>query len=109
MEIDKALYSEIKAYCDINGLKPREYVHKLLKKAFMEDKYGKMPEVLIKKHKEDEMEVHVKPNKGVEIIETTVVLTKEEVSEPKPEPAIEKREIEIKSETKPVKSKKTKL
>jgi len=49
MEIDKKLYSEIKAYCEINGLKARDYIHTLLKKAFMEDKYGKMPSILDKK------------------------------------------------------------
>jgi len=49
MEIDKTLYAEIKAYCEINGLKARDYIHTLLKKAFMEDKYGKMPSILDKK------------------------------------------------------------
>lgn len=43
MEIDKKLYEEIKAYCDLNGIKPKEYINTLLKKAFMEDKYGKHP------------------------------------------------------------------
>ena len=43
MEIDKELYKEIKAYCDLNGLKPKDFVHKLLKKAFMEEKYGTAP------------------------------------------------------------------
>ena len=48
MEIDKELMAEIKEYCVLNSLKPREFVHKLLKKAFMEEKYGKMPAVLQK-------------------------------------------------------------
>lgn len=43
MEIDKKLYSEIKAYCELNNLKTRDYIHDLLKKAFLEDKYGKAP------------------------------------------------------------------
>lgn len=43
MEIDKELYKEIKEYCDINGIKPKKYVTELLKKAFMEDKYGISP------------------------------------------------------------------
>ena len=43
MEIDKKLYEEIKEYCKLNGLKPSEYVNALLKKAFMEDKYGAAP------------------------------------------------------------------
>ena len=43
MEVDKKLYEDIKAYCELNGIKPRDYVNTLLKKAFMEDKYGKHP------------------------------------------------------------------
>lgn len=43
MEIDKKLYEEIKEYCKLNGLKPAEYANGLLKKAFMEDKYGLSP------------------------------------------------------------------
>lgn len=43
MEIDKNLYKEIKEYCDLNGLKTRDYIHRLLKKAFNEDKYGNRP------------------------------------------------------------------
>ena len=43
MEVDKKLYQEIKQYCELNGLKPGEYVNSTLKKAFMEDKYGSAP------------------------------------------------------------------
>lgn len=43
MEVDKKLYEEIKEYCKLNGIKPSEYVNSLLKKAFMEDKYGVSP------------------------------------------------------------------
>lgn len=43
MEIDKKLHEEIKEYCKLNGLKTSEYVNSLLKKAFMEDKYGVSP------------------------------------------------------------------
>lgn len=43
MEIDKKLHEEIKEYCKLNGLKTTEYVNSLLKKAFMEDKYGVSP------------------------------------------------------------------
>ena len=46
MEVDKQLYAEIKEYCELNGLKPRDFTNNLLKKAFMEEKYGKMPAVL---------------------------------------------------------------
>lgn len=43
MEIDKKLYESIKEYCKLNGIKPGEYINSLLKKAFMEDKYGVSP------------------------------------------------------------------
>ena len=43
MEVDKKLYEEIKEYCLLNGLKPKEYINDLLRKAFMEDKYGAKP------------------------------------------------------------------
>lgn len=46
MEVDKQLYAEIKEYCELNGLKPRDFTNNLLKKAFMEEKYGKLPAVL---------------------------------------------------------------
>lgn len=49
MEIDKKLYNEIKDYCLLNNLKPRDYIHELLKKAFMEDKYGKVPPIFAPK------------------------------------------------------------
>lgn len=52
MEIDKSLYNEIKAYCEINGLNTREYIHRLLKKAFMVDKYGEVPMIFNKKEPE---------------------------------------------------------
>lgn len=48
MEIDKQLYAEIKEYCELNGLKPRDFIHNILKRAFMEEKYGKAPAVIRK-------------------------------------------------------------
>ena len=43
MEIDKKLYNEIKAYCDLNGLKVKDYINGLLRQAFNKDKYGEKP------------------------------------------------------------------
>ena len=43
MEIDKELYKDIKEYCDLNGIKAKEYINTLLRKAFMQDKYGERP------------------------------------------------------------------
>ena len=48
MEVDKNLYKEIKEYCDLNGIKVKDYVNSLLQEAFMKDKYGEFPGVVIK-------------------------------------------------------------
>ena len=64
MELDKQLYAEIKEYCELNGLKPRDFVHEILKKAFMEEKYGKMPAVIKKSET-------FQPKTGIEIIQVS--------------------------------------
>lgn len=56
MEIDKALYNDIKEYCALNSLKPREYINSLLTKAFMADKYGDRPGVVPFKQDKKEAE-----------------------------------------------------
>lgn len=43
MQLDKQIYEEINEYCKINGLKTRDFIHKLLKEAFMKEKYGNAP------------------------------------------------------------------
>lgn len=43
MQLDKELYNEIKEFCELNELKTRDYIHKLLKDAFMIEKYGNSP------------------------------------------------------------------
>jgi HSP90 family molecular chaperone len=43
MQLDKQLYDEINDYCKINGLKTRDFIHELLKNAFMKEKYGDSP------------------------------------------------------------------
>lgn len=57
MEIDRDLYKEIKEYCDLNGLKVRDYIHKLLKDAFMKDKYGERPAFMASPHKKHKAEI----------------------------------------------------
>lgn len=56
MEIDKILYKEIKEYCDLNGLNTKDYIHNLLKKAFVADKYGERPGILVFKQDKKEVE-----------------------------------------------------
>jgi hypothetical protein len=43
VEIDKKLYQEIKDYCKLNDLVIKDFVNKLLKKAFTVEKYGEKP------------------------------------------------------------------
>lgn len=43
MDIDKKLNNEIALYCKENGLNKKEFINKLLKKAFNIEKYGEKP------------------------------------------------------------------
>ena len=43
MQIDKKLYDEINEFCQINGLKTKDFIHKILKEAFLKEKYGETP------------------------------------------------------------------
>ena len=43
VEIDKKLYQEIKDYCKLNNLVIKDFVSKLLRKAFTIEKYGDRP------------------------------------------------------------------
>lgn len=107
MEIDKELYKEIKEYCLLNGLKPKDYIHDLLKKAFMRDKYGERPNFMILPLR-PEPKVETVPAEVTVVQETTIDVKTEE---PKPvveEPAApeEKKEENFKLiETKPRKRK----
>jgi hypothetical protein len=40
MVLDKNLYDEINEYCKLNALKTRDFIHKILKEAFLREKYG---------------------------------------------------------------------
>lgn len=43
MQIDNKLYQEIKEYCELNNLKTRDFIHNILKEAFLKEKYGESP------------------------------------------------------------------
>ena len=43
ISIDEKLYSEIKEYCKLNGLKLNEFVESLLRKTFTLEKFGDVP------------------------------------------------------------------
>jgi len=56
MEIDKKLYDEINEYCKLNGLKTRDFIHKILKEGFMKEKYGESPFIKVQMTKTAEAE-----------------------------------------------------
>lgn len=43
MQIDKKLYDEINDYCKLNNLKTKDFIHNILKDAFLKEKYGDSP------------------------------------------------------------------
>ena len=69
--IDDKLYKDIFSYCDLNGIGFLGYVNKLLKEAYMIDKYGEKPGI---GHVERQYEPPLPSNEDkVEKEETTVV------------------------------------
>ena len=60
MEIDKKLYDEINEYCKLNGLKTRDFIHKILKEGFMKEKYGESPFIKVQMTKTAEAEAYEK-------------------------------------------------
>lgn len=122
IEIDNKLIKDIEEYCLINDIQnPSKYATKLLKKAFMEEKYGKKPDIFVKQEKEDvsikqttSIKTNIKEEK-VNFVEEMYKLSGEEVAKelnPKILEALNIKE-ETKQETeeieKPKKSKKRKL
>lgn len=126
-EIDIKLIKDIEEYCLINNIEnPSKYVTKLLKKAFMEEKYGKKPGIFVKQEKEKDStkptsstETNIKKEKvkkeKVNFVEEVYKLSGEDLAKelnPKILDALNIKE-EIKQETeeieKPKKSKKRKL
>jgi hypothetical protein len=123
IEIDNKLIKDIEEYCLINDIQnPSKYATKLLKKAFMEEKYGKKPDIFVKQEKED---VSIKPTTPIEtnikeekvnFVEEVYKLSGEEVAKelnPKILEALNIKEETKQQETeeieKPKKSKKRKL
>lgn len=122
IEIDIKLIKDIEEYCSINNIEnPSKYVTKLLKKAFMEEKYGKKPDIFNTQEKEkpsikqiSPIETNIKEEK-VNFVEEVCKLSGEDVAKelnPKILEALNIKE-ETKQETeeieKPKKSKKRKL
>lgn len=84
MQLDKKLYEEINAYCKLNSLKTRDFIHKILKDAFLKEKYGDSPFAFNKKTESitAEQVIEDKPtgsNDNIEEMITTVVEISEKV------------------------------
>ena len=60
MQLDKKLYDDINEYCKENSLKTRDFIHKLLKEAFLKEKYGDSPFIKLQMSKKTEEEAHKK-------------------------------------------------
>jgi hypothetical protein len=71
MQLDKNLYNEINEYCKLNGIKTRDFVHKLLKDAFLKEKYGETPFDNPKKNEKIEIDEERNDN-VIKIVEKTV-------------------------------------
>ena len=123
IEIDIKLIKDIEEYCSINNIEnPSKYVTKLLKKAFMEEKYGTKPDIFNTQEKEkpsikqiSPIETNIKEEK-VNFVEEVVKLSGEDVAKelnPKILEALNIKEETKQQETeeikKPKKSKKRKL
>lgn len=74
MQLDRQIYDEINEYCKFNGLKTRDFIHKLLKEAFMKEKYGNAPFVFNKQSSEMSMVDDKVVTNGIvdEVIKTTI-------------------------------------
>ena len=87
MVIDKNLYSEINEYCKENNIKTRDFIHKILKEAFLKEKYGDSPFAFFKKEEKNTQQ-EIQPITQVEntviepVIEQIVVENVIEVEKP---------------------------
>lgn len=66
MQIDKTLYNEINDYCKENGIKTRDFIHKILQEAFLIEKYGDKPFFMQEKNIETKQLSEIKENKITE-------------------------------------------
>lgn len=104
IEIDIKLIKDIEEYCLINDIQnPSNYVTKLLKKAFMEEKYGKKPDIFNTQEKENSS------IKQTSLIETNIKEEKVNFVEEVCKLSVEETKQKVEEIEKPKKSKKRKL
>ena len=66
MQLDKKLYDDINEYCKENSLKTRDFIHKILKEAFLKEKYGDSPFIKVQMTKKAEEEACEKIKEMIE-------------------------------------------
>lgn len=80
MEItDKELCEEIKKYCKLNGLKFHDFTNKLLKEAFMREKYGSAPPFM--KNPQKKSTFAIKEEEPIKQEPQTIVVKTEPIKE----------------------------
>ena len=103
MVLDNNIYSEINEYCKENNLKTRDFIHKILKEAFLKEKYGDSPFAFIK---ETEKTNEVKENIINNEVDEPKKITKDDILIKNESSNIELKEEELQT---PIKKKKRKL
>ena len=86
LNIDKKLYSDIKAYCKVNGIDDVDkFCGNLLEKAFTSEKYGAVPNIVPTKDVEKKIEEPLvyDTNNVLPLQNVTTELVEENKEEPK--------------------------
>lgn len=72
MQKKEKLQEEIKSYCELNDLNVDDFIYDLLKKAFIEEKYGKAPPILEKKET-NKNNIMVKTIKTINVNDDSII------------------------------------
>lgn len=73
--IEKKLLKDITLYCEANGLDTKRYLNKLLKNAFMVDKYGEKPAIFAAEEPKKPKVTRKRKSQVSEIVETPAQTT----------------------------------
>lgn len=107
MQLDKKLYDDINEYCKENSLKTRDFIHKILKEAFLKEKYGDSPFIKVQMAKKAEEEACEKIKDLIEnqvsVPPEIMEIVDEHFFEMLDEPKTQKQEVvEVTSITEPI-------
>jgi hypothetical protein len=77
MVLDKDLYGEISEYCILNGIKTRDFIHEILREAFLIKKYGDTPFAFIGQQQKKDTQISEPGIQAIDISgNTTQEITK---------------------------------